>query len=103
MATSLPGACPVEMPDVGHIEQAARLDLLRSLLQFARAGPGGPRRHRLANLVVGVLDLAEERVAAVREDVGGTLEGQVPARPDRAHPPPPTGRSTQPHGPAGLK
>src|SRR6266704_4713259 len=74
---------PVEVADVDYLEQAARLDLSRLVGQLARAGPGAARRQPFADLVVGVLDLAEERVAAVGKHVEGVPEGEVSAGSER--------------------
>src|SRR5215510_3314005 len=63
------GLLPVEVPGVHHLEQAARLDLSRLIRQLTRAGPDAAGWQPFADLVVDVLDLAEERVAAVGKHV----------------------------------
>src|SRR5579875_677594 len=62
-------AFPVEVADVDDVEQSARLDLGRAVRKLPRAGEAVPGGHALADLVVDVLDLGEERVAAIRDDV----------------------------------
>ena len=72
-------ALPVVLPHRRDLEQPARLDLGPLVGQLA--GPREPRvrRQRLADLVVDVLELAEERVAAVGKHVLGRPEGEVTA------------------------
>jgi hypothetical protein len=60
---------PVVLPDGGHLEQAAGLDLGPVVFEFPRPWPRRIRRLSLADLVVDVLDLFKERIAPVREHV----------------------------------
>ena len=62
-----------------HVEEPGRLDLGTLVRKLAGPRPDRAPEHPLADLVVDVLDVAEERVAAVGEDVGRLPEGQVPA------------------------
>src|SRR5258708_5657389 len=68
---------PVEVA-YGHIlEQAAAHDLTGIVGQLARPGP--VRRDPLADLVVDVLDVTEERITAIGEHVRGAPHREVPA------------------------
>src|SRR5580704_11154015 len=71
---------PVEVPDSRHLEQPARLDLGALLPQFARAGGTLSGRLPFTDLVVDLLNLAEERVAATGKHVQGAPEREVTAR-----------------------
>jgi hypothetical protein len=53
---------PVELTDVEHLEQTARSRALRARQRRVR-------RQSLADLVVDLLDLQEERIAVVGDDV----------------------------------
>jgi hypothetical protein len=74
---------PVVLADPGHLEQPAGLDPGAVAFEFSRPRPGHPARPPLADLVVGVLDLAEERITSVRDHVPLRPQGQVPAGPQR--------------------
>src|SRR5262249_60107969 len=70
---------PVEMAEGDVAEQAGRLDLAPGVWQLARPDGHRSRRQPLAYLVVDVLDLGKERVAAVRQHVRSLPEGQMAA------------------------
>jgi hypothetical protein len=74
---------PVVLPDGGHLEQAAGLYLGPIIGELARPESDRTVRPPLADLVVDVLDLVEERVAPVREHVLLRPERQVPPWPQR--------------------
>jgi hypothetical protein len=76
-------ALPVEVLDVNDLEEPARLDLVLALLELAGPQPRSAGRNPLTDLVVDVLDLAEERVPAVWQHVLGVPEGEVTARRQR--------------------
>jgi hypothetical protein len=75
---------PVVLADRDHLEQPARLDPGPLVGEFSRPEPKGVRGPPLADLVVDVLDLAEEGIAAVGEHVPRGPDGQVTAGPQRA-------------------
>jgi hypothetical protein len=74
---------PVVLPDPGHFEQPAGLDPGPVVFEFPRPGADRVRRHPLADLVVDLLDLLEERIAPIGEHVLGRPKRQVPAGPQR--------------------
>jgi hypothetical protein len=96
---------PAVLADPGHLEQPAGLDPGPLVGQFPRPRPGRSERQPLVDLVVDVLDLPEERIAAGGEHVLGRPQGQVPAGPQRrpgpliahgrVHPVPRCGREHQ--------
>src|SRR6204780_2714319 len=67
---------PVEVPDMRDLEQPAGLDLVCVHGYLARARPGAIGRQPLADLVVHLLELLEERIAVVGYQVRGTPERQ---------------------------
>ena len=96
---------PAVLAHPGQLEQPAGLHPGPLVGQFSRPRPGRAGRQPLADLVVDVLDLPEERIAAVGEYVLGRPQGQVPAGPQRrpgplvahgrVHPVPRRGREHQ--------
>ena len=74
---------PAVLADPGHLEQPAGFDPGPLVGQFPRPRPGRPGRQPLADLVVDVLDLPEERIAPVGEHMRARPQGQVPAGPQR--------------------
>jgi hypothetical protein len=79
---------PVVLPDSGHVEQPAGLDPGPVVFELPRPRADRVRRHSLADLVVDVLDLLEERIAAIGEHVLLRPQRQVPAGPQRLPGPP---------------
>ena len=74
---------PVVLADPDHFEQPAGLDPGPVVFEFPRPGADGVRRHPLADLVVDLLDLLEERIAPIGEHVPLRPKRQVPAGPQR--------------------
>ena len=74
---------PVVLADPGHLEQPAGLDPGPVVFEFPRPGADGVRRHPLADLLVDLLDLLEERIAPIGEHVPLRPKRQVPAGPQR--------------------
>jgi hypothetical protein len=74
---------PVVLADPGHLEQPAGLDPGPVVFEFPRPGANRVRRHPLADLVVDLLDLLEERIAPIGEHVPLRPKRQVPSRPQR--------------------
>jgi hypothetical protein len=72
-------ALPAVLADRDHLEQPARLDLGPVVGEFSRARPRHLDRQPLADLVVDVLDLTEERITPVGEHVPLRPDGQVSA------------------------
>src|SRR5215469_16997104 len=72
------------MPDQGDCEEAAALDRRAVIGLLARREVPGARWHALADLVVDVLELAEERVAVRGEDMIGPPDRQMAARPEQS-------------------
>jgi hypothetical protein len=72
---------PVVVADGDDLEEPARLDVVLRKFAGSRAPLAG--RLPLADLVVDVLDLVKERVAALGEHVSRRPDGQVAAGPQR--------------------
>ena len=72
-------ALPVVLADGDHLEQPARLEAGPVVGEFTGAGPRRTGRLRLTDLVIDVLDLAEEGITPVGEHVGLAPDGQVTA------------------------
>ena len=79
---------PVDVAHGRHLEQPAALDLDGLLGQLAGCGEHVVLRQPLTDLVVDLLDLLEERVAAHRAHVVGAPEREVPVRPEHLVGPP---------------
>jgi hypothetical protein len=79
---------PVVLTDAGHLEQPARLDPGPVAFELTRPEPRLTGRQPFADLLVDLLDLAEERITAVGKHVRLLPDGQVPARPQRLPGPP---------------
>ncbi len=102
---------PVVLADLDHLEPTAGLDPGPVIGELPRPVPRRACGQSLADLVVDVLDLAEERIAAFREHVFLRPQGQVTAGtkrppgllvPDaRVHPVPRRGREDQADRPIG--
>jgi hypothetical protein len=60
---------PAVLADPGYLEQPAGLYFLPVIRKLARPGPGRAVRQSLADLLVDLLDLIEERIAPVGEHV----------------------------------
>jgi hypothetical protein len=74
---------PVVLADPGHFEQPAGLDPGPVVFEFPRPDADRVRRHPLADLLVDLLDLLEERIAPIGEHVLLRPQRQVPAGPQR--------------------
>ncbi len=74
---------PAEAPQSHVGEQAGGLDLGGEVRECLRRGVGPALRQSLTDLVVDVLDVAEERVAVRRDHVDPFPEGQVAAGPQQ--------------------
>jgi hypothetical protein len=72
---------PVVVADADDLEEPARLDVVLGKFAGSRAPLAG--RLPRADLVVDVLDLVEERVAALGEHVSRRPDGQVAVGPQR--------------------
>src|ERR1035438_3009271 len=70
---------PVVMADGGDLEQPAGLDVGPVIGQFPRPRPSFAGRLSLADLVVDLLKLLEERIAARGKYLSGPPDGQVAA------------------------
>ena len=74
---------PVVLVNAHNVEKPRRLDLASEVGQLARPRAGGIRREPLPNLVVDILELAEDGVAAVGKHMRRRPERQVPAGPKK--------------------
>ena len=74
---------PAVLTDRGDLEEPAGLDPGPLVGQLTRPRPRRAGRQPFADLVVDVLDLLEERVAAVGKGVLGRPEGEMTAGPQR--------------------
>jgi hypothetical protein len=72
---------PAVLADPGYLEQPAGLYFLPVVRKLARSGPGRAVRQSLADLLVDLLDLIEERITPIGEHVLLGPQGQVPAGP----------------------
>jgi hypothetical protein len=74
---------PGVLADPDYLEQPALFYSGPIVLELSRPGPGRAVRQPLADLVVDVLDLAEEGITSVGEHVFLRPQGQVPTGPQR--------------------
>src|SRR4029453_13972327 len=68
---------PVVLRDIDNLEQPAGLDLATVVTQLLRPWQRGIGRKGLANLVIDLLELLEERIAAIGDDVPRTPHREV--------------------------
>src|SRR5215472_2865110 len=74
---------PIELLNDHDLERAAPFNLRAQVGHFSRPMEDRPGRQALADLVIDVLDLTEERVAVIGHDVLGSPHRKVPAAPQQ--------------------
>src|SRR6476469_8668213 len=71
---------PVVLLDLDHLEEAAGFDVVTVVVQLLRSWQYGVRRERLADLVVDLLQLREEAIAAVGDHMARSPQREVAVR-----------------------